>query len=144
MAIDEFQYATGFDNEAGFTNVETTVPTIRGRIRAFPVTLGSVELITADGTSRLRGTQTFTWTVSILYISELYTLITDMFGDFSTRNADLTVRTLVRTYSGGAWQYGNFNVKAAAPQLDLGDYQQAYSEREVRDIVFPFLIVSTT
>lgn len=126
MAIEQFAYAAGLDNEGSLVNVETIVPTPPHILEVGPVSaVGEVARVTLSRRTLRNGSIRHRWTFSVLRDTDYTALIEDMFGDMTTSYAELTIQTMKE---GGG--YGVFNAVAARPIPS--DYRVInYSYRDV-------------
>jgi len=120
MPIYEYKLASGYDNEAGFVNVETAFPTYTGRVSFYPRGRGNFDegimRIRADGTLYLTGFQSFTWPLHFLsYTQWAYAQTT-----YCTGGTGLSGKVTVATRL-PAGTYANYNAVMILPKLSEAD-----------------------
>lgn len=84
-----YAIASGWD-QTSLTNVENIISYAPvGK----PIPLGSVRRVTLNQNSQTNGTKIVKWSIAAMSFADFSALITLIFGDFDTENADVTIDT---------------------------------------------------
>lgn len=120
MAFQEYKLATGYDNEAGFDNVEDVFPTYANKQsfypRGRPKFDEGVLRIRADGTVYFTGFQSFAWPLDFLSYDQWVYAQTN----YCTGGTGLSglVTAATRLPSGS---YSNYNAVMILPKMSESD-----------------------
>ena len=119
MSIQDYQLAVGHDNEAGLTNVESTLPTFRSRpfyVRGRGSFSEGVVRVKGDKGLYVTGYNTFAWQVSFLSYEQYAYLQTTYTTGGNSLSGPVTVRT--RRFGG---TYSNYNATIRLPKIADSD-----------------------
>jgi hypothetical protein len=115
MARYDYKLATGYDNEAGFTNVEDALPTYNGRQTFYPVGRANFDegtlRVRADGEIYAAGFDSFVWELNILTYAQWAYLQTNYCTGGTGYSGLVTARTRL---IGGT--YSNYNAVMHLPK----------------------------
>lgn len=120
MTVYEYKLASGYDNEAGFQNVETAIPAYANRVSFYPHGRGNFDegimRIRGDGTTYFTGFQSFTWPLDFLSYAQWAYLQTT----YCTGGTGLSGKVTVATRLPGG-TYANYNAVMILPKLKEAD-----------------------
>jgi hypothetical protein len=133
MAYFNYEIVTGYDNSGSTVNVETLVK-YPPKVTWLP--LGSTTRTTLGGKRQTDGAKVVLWVFTALPWVDVDNLITTIWTDYDTENAQVTIRTRKRD---GTYAY--FNAVARLPRTNE-EYVQI-DETHTRDITISFYIVGS-
>lgn len=120
MAIYEYKLASGYDNEAGFQNVETIIPKYTNRVSFYPKGRGNFDegimRFRADGSVYFTGYQSFTWPLDLLTYAQWVYLQTNYCTGGTGLSGKVTVATRIPVGT-----YSNYNAIMILPKLSESD-----------------------
>lgn len=110
MPLANYEIVTGFNDSAAAVNVETLVSYPPSSPERVP--FGAVRHYTLDDYRITDGVKSIVWQWTVLPLADVDTLVTTVWGDWNTENAEVTIRTRNRDNT-----YSYYNAIAHFPEL---------------------------
>lgn len=131
MPLDSFEIAVGYNNSGSTVNIETI---LKYPPRSVRVPLGSLTRESMANLERTDGTKLVIWRYGGVKFARLDDYIDTIFGDYTTQNVEVTIRTRLRDNT-----FDYFNAIAHLP-LDGTDYSHVVNGL-VRELQLRFTII---